>query len=63
MDSKGKLVPDKLKEAFARYQSPADTKVTDLDMFVDACIAKDGELGSRCYLHALLAFYLVNHFH
>jgi hypothetical protein len=43
METNGSLIPAKLKEAFARYQGPVDTKVADLEMFVDACIAKDGE--------------------
>jgi hypothetical protein len=56
MDSKGNLVSAQLKEAFARYEGPVDTKVADREMLVDACIAKDGEFRSLCYLQPLDIF-------
>jgi hypothetical protein len=56
MDSNGTLVAVKLKEAFAEHEGPVDTKVADKEMFVDACIAKDGEFGPLCCLHPIVIF-------
>jgi hypothetical protein len=46
MDSDGNLVAAKLKEAFTKHQGPVATKVADLEMFVDSCVAKDSEYES-----------------
>jgi hypothetical protein len=56
MDSKGNLVPAKLKEAFVKPQGPVDTKDTDREMLVDACIAKDGEFRLLYHLHLFVTF-------
>jgi hypothetical protein len=56
METNGTLVAAKLKEEFARHEGPVDTKVADMEMFVDACIAKDGEFGPLCYLHPVVIF-------
>jgi hypothetical protein len=46
MDSDGNLVPARLKEAFAKRPGPVAVKVADLEVFVDTCVAQDGEYGS-----------------
>lgn len=46
MDSDGKLVAARLKEAFTNRPGPVAVKVADLEMFVDTCVTNDGEYGS-----------------
>jgi hypothetical protein len=58
MDSNGNFASAKMKEAFARYDGPVDVKVADREMLVDACITKDGEFRSLCYLYPVLSFFL-----
>jgi hypothetical protein len=46
MDSDGNLVPARLKEEFAKRPGPVAVKVADLEVFVDTCVAQDGEYES-----------------
>ncbi|XP_021924927.1 general odorant-binding protein 84a-like isoform X2 [Zootermopsis nevadensis] len=48
MDSDGKLVAAKLKEAFGKRQGPVAVKTADLEMFVDNCIAADADVTCQC---------------
>jgi tetrahydromethanopterin S-methyltransferase subunit B len=51
MDSEGNLVADKFKDAFKKQQEPVVKRISELENFVDTCIANNGELKWLCFLN------------